>query len=276
MKSSLLLALSLIVTSAPFAVTAKTTTVSGSTSVARIMDVLAESYEKQHPGESIAVQAVDSSAGISLVNKGVVPIGMSSRYLTEAEKEPSMVVETLAYDGLAVVVNKANPVNNLTEKQLFDIYQGKISNWSELGGPDKKIAVVTREASSGSRYSFETLLGLTQIINDQLVSNANPANLVVNSNGMMKTLINNNPQSIGFISLGSVDQSVKAVKFDGVEASNANINNQSYGLIRPFIILYHHDRLDKEARAFVDYLHSKPAKQLINDYGYSANKNTVQ
>lgn len=276
MKSSLLLALSLIVTSAPFAVTAKTTTVSGSTSVARIMDVLAESYEKQHPGESIAVQAVDSSAGISLVNKGVVPIGMSSRYLTEAEKEPSMVVETLAYDGLAVVVNKANPVNNLTEKQLFDIYQGKISNWSELGGPDKKIAVVTREASSGSRYSFETLLGLTQIINDQLVSNANPANLVVNSNGMMKTLINNNPQSIGFISLGSVDQSVKAVKFDGVEASNANINNQSYGLIRPFIVLYHHDRLDKEARAFVDYLHSKPAKQLINDYGYSANKNTVQ
>lgn len=276
MKSSLLLALSLIVTSAPFTVAAKTTTVSGSTSVARIMDVLAESYEKQHPGESIAVQAVDSSAGISLVNKGVVPIGMSSRYLTEAEKEPSMVVETLAYDGLAVVVNKANPVNNLTEKQLFDIYQGKISNWSELGGPDKKIAVVTREASSGSRYSFETLLGLTQIINDQLVSNANPANLVVNSNGMMKTLINNNPQSIGFISLGSVDQSVKAVKFDGVEASNANINNQSYGLIRPFIILYHHDRLDKEARAFVDYLHSKPAKQLINDYGYSANKNTVQ
>lgn len=276
MKSSLLLALSLIVTSAPFTVAAKTTTVSGSTSVARIMDVLAESYEKQHPGESIAVQAVDSSAGISLVNKGVVPIGMSSRYLTEAEKEPSMVVETLAYDGLAVVVNKANPVNNLTEKQLFDIYQGKISNWSELGGPDKKIAVVTREASSGSRYSFETLLGLTQIINDQLVSNANPANLVVNSNGMMKTLINNNPQSIGFISLGSVDQSVKAVKFDGVEASNANINNQSYGLIRPFIILYHHDRLDKEARAFVDYLHSKPAKQLINDYGYSANKTTVQ
>ncbi|MDP5253201.1 MULTISPECIES: phosphate ABC transporter substrate-binding protein [unclassified Vibrio] len=276
MKSSLLLTLSLIITSSPFAAAAKTITVSGSTSVARIMDVLAESYEKQNPEHSIAVQAVDSSAGITLVNKGVVPIGMSSRYLTEAEKEPSMVVETLAYDGLAVVVNKANPIDNLTEKQLFNIYQGKITNWSELGGPDKKIAVVTREASSGSRYSFETLLGLTQIINEQLVSNANPGNLVVNSNGMMKTLVSNNPQSIGFISLGSVDQSVKALKFNGIEASNRNIANQSYGLIRPFIILYHHDRLDEEARAFIDYLHSKEAKQLMNDYGYSANKTAVQ
>lgn len=112
------------------------------------------------------------------------------------------------------MVNPANPVDDLTREQLYKIYKGQITNWKELGGQDQTIAVVTREASSGTRYSFESLIGLTKVINDRSVSDINPNNLVVNSNSMVKTLVNHNKQAIGFISTGSVDRSVKAVTFE--------------------------------------------------------------
>ncbi|MGO2320661.1 MAG: substrate-binding domain-containing protein, partial [Vibrio toranzoniae] len=169
---------------------AQETNISGSTSVSRVMDVLAEEYNKTHPNNYIAVQGIGSTAGITMVDKGVSDIGMSSRYLTELEQNEKLTVFPIAFDGLAVVTNRLNAVSNVTRDQLFDIYKGKITNWKAVGGADKPIAVVTREASSGSRYSFESLLGLTKIINDRLVSDINPKSLVVNSNGMMKTLIN--------------------------------------------------------------------------------------
>ncbi len=208
--------------------------VSGSTSEARLMDVLAERYNAHHADPYIAVQGIGSTAGITLVLKDIVNIGMSSRYLTEQEDNPDLSVNTIAYDGLAIVVNNANPVNGITREQLYDVYKGKITNWKQLGGIDQKIAVVTRESSSGSRYSFETLLGLTRVINNRLVSDINPDNLVVNSNSMVKTLVNHNKQAIGFISMGSVDSSVKAINFDGTEATEKTILDGKYGLSRPF------------------------------------------
>ncbi|WP_321284712.1 phosphate ABC transporter substrate-binding protein [uncultured Vibrio sp.] len=248
---------------------AKEVNISGSTSVARVMDVLAEKYNKMHPDNYIAVQGIGSSAGITMVNKGVVKIGMSSRYLTENEKGEDLNVIPIAYDGLAIVVNRANSIDNLSQQQLFDIYQGKVKNWKEVGGDDQPIAVVTREASSGSRYSFESLLGLTKIVNNRLVSDISPNNLVVNSNSMVKTIVNHNTRAIGFISVGSVDRSVKPIQFEGIEPSTENIANHKYTLARPFLVLYKVDSLDQTGKDFVAFLKSEEGQKAVEEYGYT-------
>ncbi len=242
--------------------------ISGSTSEARLMDVLAEDYNKMHPDTYVAVQGVGSTAGITLLKKGVIELAMTSRYLTEEEMEPDLVIQLLAYDGITVVVNLLNPVANITRDQLYSIYKGNITNWKELGGPDRKIAVVTREASSGTRFSFESLIGLTRVINDRLVSDINPNNLVVNSNGMVKTLVNHNPQAIGFISAGSADLSTKALNFEGVEANAKNVLNGSYELSRPFLVLHYSKDESKEIKQFIEYLKSDHARSLILSSGY--------
>ncbi|EJN6826672.1 phosphate ABC transporter substrate-binding protein [Vibrio cidicii] len=247
---------------------AKELNISGSTSVARVMDVLAEEFNKTHTETFVAVQGIGSSAGITMVNKGVVKLGMSSRYLTEMEKGEDLNVDLIAYDGLALVVNISNPINNLTQQQIFDIYQGKLTNWKQVGGEDKRIAAVTREASSGSRYSFESLLGLTKIIKDRLVSDISTSNLVVNSNSMVKTIVNHNPQAIGFVSLGSVDRSVKAITIDGIDANAKNIATNRYLLSRPFLILYKSDNLDQSEKEFIRFIKSERGQAIIQEYGY--------
>ncbi|MGF1697848.1 phosphate ABC transporter substrate-binding protein [Vibrio kyushuensis] len=243
--------------------------ISGSTSVARVMDVLAEEYNAQHPDSFIAVQGVGSTAGLTLLEKGVVEIGMSSRYLTEREQDEHLTVTPIAFDGLAVVVNNANGVSNISRDQLYDIYKGKITNWKEIGGADQKIAVVTREVSSGSRYSFESLLGLTRIVNNRLVSDISTDNIVVNSNSMVKTIVNHNKQAIGFISKGSVDKSIRALTFEGVEATSNNISSGKYSLYRPFLMVYHQETLTDDAQGFLTYINSQSAKNLIREYGYT-------
>ncbi|EEZ82916.1 ABC transporter, periplasmic substrate-binding protein [Vibrio alginolyticus 40B] len=255
---------------------AKEINISGSTSVARVMDVLAEEYNKTHPDDYVAVQGIGSSAGITMVNKGVAEIGMSSRYLTESEKGEDLNVYPIAYDGLAVVVNRTNSVENLSQQQLFDIYKGKIKNWKEVGGADQPIAVVTREASSGSRYSFESLLGLTKIVNDRLVSDISPNNLVVNSNSMVKTIVNHNTRAIGFISVGSVDRSIKAIQLDGIDPTSTNISNHKYKLARPFLVLYKVDKISDAGKGFIAFLRSEQGQKAIADYGYTPVKNFNQ
>lgn len=249
---------------------AKEITITGSTSVSRIMEVIAEEYNSMPDTTYIAVQSVGSTAGVTMVNKGVAEIGMSSRYLTEAEYSGDLTTMTIAYDGLGVVVNHANEIEDITRQQLFDIYKGKINNWKQLGGKDLTIAVVTRELSSGSRSSFESLLGLTRILNQHQISDINPTNLVVSSNSMVKTIINHNPQAIGFISDGSVDNTVKELKFEGIIASQENIRDKKYQLSRPFIVFYKTEDISEEGKQFIKFLNSDRAKQLILQYGYTA------
>ncbi|ENM5833086.1 phosphate ABC transporter substrate-binding protein [Vibrio metoecus] len=243
-------------------------TVSGSTSVARIMDVLAEEYNKTHPDTYVAVQGVGSTAGIALLKKGVADIAMTSRYMTESESQENLNSFMLAFDGMAVVVNQANPITNLSREQLYGIYKGQITNWKQVGGNDQKIAVVTREASSGTRYSFESLMGLTKTLNKREVSDIAPTALVVNSNSMMKTLVNHNTQALGFISIGSVDKSVKALQFEKTDPTADNIAKHSYQLSRPFLILHYSDKADEQTKQFIAFLQSDLAKKLIVEYGY--------
>lgn len=262
---------SLFIISTLFLIPAKAEqmTISGSTSVSRIMDVLVEEYNRSHPDNFIAVQGIGSSAGITMVSKGVSELGMSSRYLTEAESTHDFKVVPIAYDGLAVVVNHSNEVMNLSSEQLFEIYRGNITNWKELGGADKSIAVVTREASSGSRFSFESVIGLTKIINNKLVSNIYPNALVVNSNSMVKTIVNHNPQAIGFISMGSIDSSVKAVSVDDIAPTSMNISKREYGLVRPFLVFHLNSNQSKELVQFTKFLLSPKSQESIEQYGYS-------
>jgi phosphate transport system substrate-binding protein len=249
-------------------VQAKEITVSGSTSVSRIMDVIAEEFNATHKSDFVAVQGIGSTAGITMVDKGVSEIGMSSRYLTEAEFSEELTTLTIAYDGLGVVVNHANPIEDISREQLFDVYKGKITNWKQLGGKDLSIAVVTRELSSGSRSSFESLLGLTRVLNSHQISDINPTNLVVSSNSMVKTIVNHNAQAIGFISDGSVDNTVKELTFEGVEATQTNIRNKKYELSRPFIVFYKTAGISEEGKKFIDFVKSERAKELILQYGY--------
>jgi len=247
---------------------AQEVTVTGSTSVSRIMEVIAEEFNAMHDKSYVAVQGIGSTAGVTMVDKGVAEIGMSSRYLTEAEYSQGLTATTIAYDGLGVVVNHSNGIENITRKQLFDIYKGKITNWKQLGGKDLAIAVVTRELSSGSRSSFESLLGLTRMINQHQISDINPTNLVVSSNSMVKTIVNHNPQAIGFISDGSVDNTVKELEFEGIKASQENIRNKKYQLSRPFIVFYKADNISEDGKIFLTFLNSDRAKELILQYGY--------
>lgn len=246
----------------------KTVSISGSTSVTHIMEVLAEQYNNEHKQDFIAVQGTGSSAGISLVVKGISEIGMSSRWLKPQEKNENMNIVPIAYDGIAMVVNKDNPVKNLTKQQILDIYHGEITNWNQVGGPNRRIAIVTREASSGSRYSFEALVGLTKQVNDKMVSDISDNVLVVNSNSMVKTIVNHNSHALGYISLGSIDSSIKALKFEGVDATGKNLQDGDYQFSRPFLLLHQNNKLSSVGQDFLQYVLSPEGQNTIKNSGY--------
>ncbi|MCW8329336.1 phosphate ABC transporter substrate-binding protein [Photobacterium sp. SDRW27] len=254
-----------------FSVQAKeTVTVTGSTSVSHVVEVLAETYSSTNKDTFIAVQGVGSSAGITAVKQEAADIGMSSRYLKAAEINPDVQTVTIAHDGIALVVNKNNPVSNLTKEQVSKIYHGDITNWKAVGGPDLKIAVVSRENASGSRFSFEDFMDLTQQVAGQTVSDINPQVLVVNTNGTVKSLVSRNAHAIGYLSLGSVDDSVKALSFDGVQPTLANLESGEYKISRPFLMLFKEKKITDNAKDFLNFVISEGGQNIIDQRGYIA------
>ncbi|MGF1716728.1 phosphate ABC transporter substrate-binding protein [Photobacterium chitinilyticum] len=260
-----------IFASLAFGVQAKeTVTVTGSTSVSHVVEVLAETYSLANKEYFIAVQGVGSSAGIIAIKQDAADIGMSSRYLKTAEINPDVQTVTIAHDGIALVVNKNNPVSNLTKEQVSKIYHGEITNWRQVGGPDLTMAVVSRENASGSRFSFEDFMGLTQQISGQTVSDINPQVLIVNTNGTVKSLVSRNTQAIGYISLGSVDDSVKPLSFEGVQPTLTNLESGEYKISRPFLMLYKEKNIADNAKEFIDFVISQNGQNIIEQRGYLA------
>ena len=195
-------------------------------------------------------------------------LGMSSRNLRENEIAPFLEQTVIAKDGIAVVINNNNPVNDLTLSEINKIYRNKITNWKEVGGQDKKIVVVTREASSGTREAFERIVSLKKSVNGIRVTNITPSAMVGNGNGMIKTLISNNEYAISFISLGSVDySSLKVLKINGIESSDENIVSGEYQIARPFILIFKKD-VPQEARDFISYVLSDEGQQIVEEQGY--------
>jgi phosphate transport system substrate-binding protein len=221
-------------------------TVTGSTSVTPFAERLAELYQKQHPGVAINIQGLGSSAGIRAALDGVAEIGMSSRDLEpdEADKLDQIVI---ARDALAVIVNPNNPVGALSTAQIQGIFDGQIRSWDALGGPPLPITVVSREAGSGTFSAFE-----------ELVMKSNPiATLALRqgSNGAIRQIVAQDPNAIGYISLGIVDSTVKALAIDSIEPSVEHVEAGSYKLVRPFLFVWRKGQpLSPLGQAFIDYV----------------------
>ena len=233
--------------------------IAGSTSVQPYAEILAEEYAVMYPDRVIDIQGGGSSAGIMAVGSGAAQIGMSSRSLKEEERHLWSV--EIARDGLAIIINPANPVVSLSLEQIRYAYTAEITNWRELGGPDAAIHIITREEGSGTRSAFEEL-----VMGDARIT---PRAIVQDSNGAIRQLVADDPNSIGFISLGLVntgDKPVKALQLDGVIAARENVINGSYPLFRPFLFISINEP-SGHAGEFVEFILSPEGQSILSDEG---------
>jgi phosphate transport system substrate-binding protein len=219
-------------------------------------DHWAEVYMKQGPGRVVNVQGGGSSAGIQAVREGAADIGMSSRELKPEEKDLLEVI--VAWDGLAIIVHPRSPIQELSLEQVQNIFAGNIKSWDTVGGPKHLITVVTREEGSGTRGAFQEM-----VMKGTRISQAA---IVQDSNGTVREIVANDPQSVGYISLGLVNEKVKAVRLDGVEASSKNIEQKKYRLIRPFLFVTSGPP-KPAARDFIDFVLSRPTQEMIRHDG---------
>ena len=229
--------------------------VGGSTSVTPLMELFAEEYHRLFPHIKVNINGTGSGDGIN--NAGVLyQIGMSSRELTPAEQGRGLREVTVAIDGIAVIVNRSNPVSNLTVEQIRGIYTGEITDWSQVSGGALRgrIAVISREEGSGTRGAFEELVGFQ----GRLLAGANEST----STGAIKAGIAQNPNAVGYISLGSVDNTIKAVSIGGVVPSTGNVLNGSYRIARPFIVLTGNN-VRAESTAFINWMLSSAGQAIV-------------
>lgn len=234
-------------------------TISGSTSVGPTMEVLAEAYQKNNDVK-IEVQQVGSSAGIKNTMEGTSNLGMSSRDLKDEEAQ-SVEGTQIAIDGIAVVTNKNNKVEDLTVDQAKDIFTGKITNWKEVGGKDAQIVVVSREEGSGTRDGFQEILGFES---EELIKNAQ----ISDGSGNVKSTVEGNENAIAYISFGYVKDGIKSVKIGGVEANDDNVVAGKYPISRPFLVVNKKDDMSDEAKSFVDFIMSKEGQNIVAEEGF--------
>ncbi|MGD8110922.1 phosphate ABC transporter substrate-binding protein [Vibrio sp. TRT 17S01] len=240
----------------------------GSSSVTPLMEVFSETYMKKNPDVFIEVQGPGSSAGVKAAKNGSADLGMSSRNLKSSEKESTLIEEVIARDGIAVVVNPKNTLKALTAEQVTAIYKGEITNWKNVGGQDKPIVAITRDTASGTRGAFEDIMSLKKKISGKKVSAISQRAQVANGNGALKTMVASNPYAIGYISLGTVDNSVNALSIDGTQATVDNVKNGSYKVARPFLVLYKQGKPSAETQKFLEWMLTTEAQSLVESKGY--------
>lgn len=226
----------------------------GSTSMEKVIGALGESFMNE-TGISFTYNPTGSGSGIKAVREGRCDIGLSSRALKDEEKEAGLNETILAYDGIAVIVNPQNPVSDLSLETIAGIYKGEITNWAEIGGNDAEIVIIGREAGSGTRDGFESITGTEEVCKYRQE---------LTSTGDVITTVSRNPDAIGYASVASVKDTVKAVTVGGISPEEENIRNGSYLLQRPFVIVTKADtELSEAAQKFFDYITSSDAEELI-------------
>lgn len=235
-------------------------TISGSTSVGPVVEILGEDFAAKNEGISIEVQQIGSSAGIKNAIEGTSQIGMASRDLKDEEKASGLKETQIAIDGIAVITNKNNEVKDLTLEQVKDIYIGKITNWKEVGGKDAPIVVVSREDGSGTRDGFQENVGFES---EELTKDAQ----ISDGSGNIKSTVEGNANAIGYISFGYVDESVNAVKVDGVEINHETVANNEYVIARPFILV-NKDGISDNAQALIDFILSDEGQSILEEKGF--------
>lgn len=230
----------------------------GSTSMEKVIGILGESF-KNDTGIAFTYNPTGSGSGIKAVSEGRCDIGLSSRNLKNEEKASGLMETVLAYDGIAMIVNPDNPIQNLSLKDIAGIYTGKITNWSQVGGKNEEIVVIGREAGSGTRDGFESITK---------TKDACKYRQELTSTGDVITTVAQNPNAIGYASAASIKASVKALTIDGVAVNEENIKNGSYTVQRPFVLVTKKDReLSDAAKKFFDYATSRTSNDLISKAG---------
>ncbi|HXX35969.1 MAG TPA: phosphate ABC transporter substrate-binding protein [Thermodesulfobacteriota bacterium] len=227
-------------------------TVAGSTSVEPFAELLAEEYMSHHPESHIYVQGGGSTAGIEAAFTRAANIGMSSRNLVGDENK--LYTVTIAKDAIVIIAHPSNPVENLSLDQIRDAFSGKIQNWKELGGFNCPIDIVTREEGSGTRESFQKFV--------MKKTDISLGALVQDSNGAVRQVIATDTKAIGYISLGLVNDRVKAVKIAGVEPNLRSVYSGKYKLVRPFLFVFNGEPAGA-AKSFLDFVLSPPAQKLL-------------
>lgn len=235
-----------------------TISIGGSTTVQPLSELLAEAFKDINPQVTITVQGGGSSVGVESAANGVVDIGAASRELKSSE-EGTVVPTVIARDGIAIAVNTAQDVSNLTLEQARDIFAGVITNWNEVGGADEEIVVISREEGSGTRSAFEEL-----VMGDAIITGDA---LLFPSNGAVRTAVNQTPNSIAYLSFGYLDGSVTPLSIDGVAATTDNINNGTYPVVRPLLYVIE-DTPEGLVKAYIDFVLSAEGQTIVDEEGY--------
>ena len=236
-----------------------TVSTDGSTSMEKVIGALSESFMAQNSGVTVNYNPTGSGSGITAVQEGTCDIGLSSRALKDEEKSAGLKETVLAYDGIAIIVHPDNPVSDLSVEQLAKLYTGEITNWKDVGGNDAEVVLIGREAASGTRDGFESITGTKDKCQYRQE---------LTSTGDVITAVSQNPDAIGYASLASVKDSVKALNVDGVTPSEATIKDGSYKVQRPFVLVTMAGKeLSPAAQAFFDYAISSDAASIIAKAG---------
>ena len=243
---------------APAAVTGTVAT-DGSTSMEKVIGALSESFMANNADTTVTYNPTGSGAGITAVQEGTCDIGLSSRALKDEEKAAGLKETVLAYDGIAIIVHPDNPVSDLTIEQIAQLYTGEITNWKDVGGNDAEVVLIGREAASGTRDGFESITGTKEKCQYRQE---------LTSTGDVITAVSQNPDAIGYASLASIKDSVKALNVDGVTPSEATVKDGSYKVQRPFVLVTVEGKaLTPVAQAFFDYATSSDAAAIIAKAG---------
>jgi len=241
--------------------------VDGSTTVGPIAKAFAEYYMKNNPGVNITVSESGSGNGAKSLIRKVCDVADMSRFMKEKEFKAAIkagirpVAHAVAMDGIAMVVHPANPIQALSIEQVRDIYKGKITNWNQVGGPDKKIIMISRDTNSGTYETFEKLV----MKKERITKGAE----YVGSNGAARQRVQSTPAAIGYVGLGFVDDTVKALKINGIAPSKKTVASGKYPIARPlFMFTNGYPKLGTHLHAFVTMYLSKHGAQIIEDIGF--------
>ena len=236
-----------------------TVSTDGSTSMEKVIMSLGESFEAENKGITVGYNPTGSGSGITAVSEGRCDIGLASRALKDDEKAAGLKETVLALDGIAIIVNPENKVSDLTVEQIAKIYTGEITNWKDVGGDDAEIVLIGREAGSGTRDGFESITG---------TKDSCKYRQELTSTGDVITTVAGNPNAIGYASLASIKDTVKAISVNGVAPSEATVSDGSYEVQRPFILVTKEGvELSKAAQMFFDYATGKDAADIISAAG---------
>ena len=237
----------------------KSVSTDGSTSMQKVMLALGEAFMENNKDVNVTYNGTGSGTGIKAVKDGTCDIGLSSRYLKDSEKAEGLKETILAIDGIAIIIHPSNAVADLTLEQISAVFKGEIINWSEVGGNDGQIVLIGREESSGTRDGFESITG---------TEDACAYRQELTSNGAVLTAVAENPNAIGYVSLSSVKDTVRAICVGGVAPSEATIKDGSYAVQRPFVLVTKEGvELSESAQAFFDYVTSPAANEIISGAG---------